>query len=192
MNSAPSRSSQVGFVRPVHSSRSIVLGALFLAILFAMPAHADIHQVGKTYISKGGEFANPDSLCLATIDGAQKFAALVAAVTGGDGSKPPDKLVIAFVDKSDWKKFAALWSKARATKPPIDQHNDTEIGSYFDPYDKTEVEIYVNSRGRIEFTMGGIPNSDNVPTVISLFELIPADFKSFDEDVAKVTAYFAS
>jgi hypothetical protein len=141
-----------------------------------------------TYFSRGVQTDYSDAVCFGIKDGPDKLAALITAVNRGDPKKPPDKLILVFLDNGEWQKFARLWDAARHTRPPA--AHDIEVGSYFDPAGQAGMTIYVEDDGKIQLAMAGEPGENNEPKLLSLFELAPADFESFDHDVESVTAYF--
>ena len=170
--------------------------ALAIAIVGAGSAVADELRIVKgSFPSRGDQSPNSDLLALFTVDGSShKVAALGAAIHHLDANQPSDQLLVGFYDKDEWQKFVRIWQQARRAKRPTEAEvysHKNEIGSYFDPNTHASVTVSLATNGDIDFAVVGKPDANNLPTVITLIELIPIDFKDFDENVATVTAYFA-
>jgi hypothetical protein len=172
----------------------IAAAALLAALAFVTgAAFADVKQIGQTFVNGGSHSDTADALALAVTDPPDKAAALVAVVYHYGSNQPPDRLVIVFHDQKEWAKFASLWTKARHAKRPTEAEvysGAANVGSYFDAYEETDVMISLDSEGDIDFALGGKPDADKRPTVITLISVVPGDFKAFDQNVSTISAYF--
>ena len=93
------------------------------------------------------------------------------------------KLVAAFVDADDWRKFAAIWKKARSGQ-------DSRDNEYFDG--QTMIMIGPNHDGSVSLTFAGNGHDErNVPKDLSIFDLPAKDLPEFDREVKQVSDYFA-
>ena len=169
--------------------RAFVAGALVIFLVGAMPdrtlAGEIDTQVGA--FSDGGTFEYVLGLATSS-DTSDKAAALL--IRGPDPSKEEYKRHAAFFsDRHQWGQFAALWDLARHTRPPKRTNingNSIHIGKYFDNAAQALVSVSVNDDATIEFDL---VDPDKWPM---LFRLQPKDFKEFDRDVKKVSAYFGT
>ena len=116
----------------------------------------------------------------------QKMAAIM--VRGPDPKEPLDKpRLVYFASKSEWAQFAAIWAKARSTKPPARTNingDSVECGSYFDAAERAMVSVAVNDDATITIT---VVDAAQQPEI---FALRPTHFQELDDAVAKVLAYF--
>lgn len=173
-----------------------VAAALALFAFLARPADADdVKQIGDGFFTNGDRSPNTDELVfMVTGANGAKGAGIAAIIYHSDPNQPADKLLIAFPGKDAWAKFAAIWSKARRAKRPTEAESMSDasnIGSYFDVYDHTQIGVNTDSDGAIDFTTAGKPSDNGSPTVLGYFKLVPRDFKAFDHDVKTISAWFA-
>jgi hypothetical protein len=95
-----------------------------------------------------------------------------------------DKLAAGFMTAEEWRKFVAIWKKARAAD------GKTEDAYYFDG--QTELGLGSSTGGEVSFTLAGNGHDEqDNPKDITSFDLSAKDIPAFDQDVRRVSAYFA-
>ncbi len=170
--------------------------AAFLAAWapLALAADASLVQVGNAVVDNNSSDPHADLLALATLDGTDKAAVIVARIYSVD-NEAGDQLIVTFYDKGDWDKFVALWNDAvhAKTQTEAEAYNlHRNIPSYFDPATKTLVSAEKDTDGNVVFTLGGNPDAHNDPTVLGMIRLVPSRFDNFDTNVKAVSAFFAA
>ena len=92
------------------------------------------------------------------------------------------KLIALFPSANDWRKFVAIWKKARSGQ-------ETKDDDYFDS--QTIISVSPDRDGSVRFILGGNGlDENNVPKDMTIFDLRAKDLPEFDRDVKQVSAYF--
>jgi len=172
--------------------RGCIFAALLILPAFAIPAQTqqnvphDLTVIGKFYKADGTAV-----LYVLTSKPSEKLPK--GAMVGVEFENSDEHyrfngtyghLNAAFVSAGDWRKFAAIWRKARA------EHGEAKDGFYFDGL--TELGVGTTDDGEVSFTLAGNGHdAQNNPKDITFFDLPAKDIPEFDRVVNKVSAYFA-
>lgn len=164
---------------------ALIALAAFPAAHAQQNAPSDLTVVGKIYKSDGHSV-----LYVLTSKPAGKLpkGAVVGVEfenTGADYryNGTYNRLQAVFLSADEWRKFVAIWKKARSGQ-------DSKDDDYFDG--QTMLLVGPNHDGSVSFTLGGNGHDErNVPKDLNIFDLPAKDFPEFDRDVKQVSAYFA-
>ena len=167
-----------------------VLAALLVLASFAPVAHAqdnvpsDLTVVGKIYADDGHSVLY---VLTSKPGGKLPKGAVVGVEFENAGANymyngTYSRLQVTFLSADEWRKFVALWKKARSGQASKDDN-------YFDG--ETELLVGPTHDGLVSFSLAGNGQVDNHPKDMTFFILPNKNVLAFDGDVKQVSAYFA-